>query len=106
MSTTGYPHVEVIEGRAWIEGRKVRVTEIVLDWLAWHWDAEQIHLQHPHLSMAEIHAAFLYYYDHKEELDRQISEELEKVKGIREQTQNVKLQARLRALRKAQSAVS
>ncbi len=99
MSTTIYPYVEMISGRPFIQGKKVRVTEIVLDWLAYHWDAEQIHRQHPYLSMAEVHAAFVYYFDHKEELDRQIGEELEEVDRIQSQTQNSGLQARLRAQR-------
>jgi uncharacterized protein (DUF433 family) len=92
--------VEIIEGKAWIESRNVRVTEIVLDWLAHHWDAEQIHRQHPHLSMAEIHAAFVYYYDHQEELDLQIAEELARVDRIRAETENFELQSILRSLRK------
>lgn len=105
MSAISYPHVEVIDGRAWIEGRKVRVTEIVLDWLAWHWDPEQIHRQHPHLAMAEIHAAFVYYYDHKEEVDHEIADELEKVERIRAETQNLEYQARLRSMRKRSTTV-
>ena len=40
------------------------------------WDAETIHTQYPYLSLAEIHAALAYYYDHQEELDRQIAEDL------------------------------
>ena len=99
MSTTIYPHVEMIAGRPFIQDKKVRVTEIVLDWLAYHWDAEQIQRHHPYLSMAEIHAAFVYYFDHKEELDRQIAEELEEVDRIQAQTQNPVLQAKLRAKR-------
>jgi uncharacterized protein (DUF433 family) len=101
MSTTSYPHVEVIDGRAWIEGWKVRVTEIVLDWLAYRWDAEQIHKQHPQLAMAEIHAAFVYYFDHKEELDRRIAEELETVERIRAETQDLELQACLRTVKES-----
>jgi uncharacterized protein (DUF433 family) len=101
MSTTSYPYVEMIDGRAWIEGKKVRVTEIVLDWLAYHWDAEQIRRQHSYLSMAEIHAAFVYYYDHKEGLDREIAEEVEKVDRIRTETEDVNLQTRLQSLKQS-----
>jgi len=30
---------------------------------------EEIHAPHPHLSLAQIHAALGCYYDHREELD-------------------------------------
>ena len=101
MTTKTYPHLEIIADRAWIRGRNVRVAEIVLDWLAHRWDAEEIHRQHPHLTMAEIHAAFVYYDDHQEELDREIAEELAKVEELKSQTQNLELQARLRSQRKS-----
>ncbi|MER3482687.1 MAG: hypothetical protein C4332_05585 [Meiothermus sp.] len=38
------------------------------------WDAEQLHEQFPHLSLSQIHSALAFYYDHTEEIDRQIAE--------------------------------
>ena len=35
---------------------------------------EEVHEELPHLSMAEIHAALSYYYDHKDEVDRAVVE--------------------------------
>ena len=31
-----------------------------------------MHFQYPHLSLAQIHAALAYYYEHQEELDAEI----------------------------------
>jgi hypothetical protein len=33
---------------------------------------EEIHFQHPHLSLAQIHAALTYYYDNQSQLDAPI----------------------------------
>jgi uncharacterized protein (DUF433 family) len=64
-------------GVAWITGTQVKVTEIVLDKLAHGWSPEEIHFQHPNLSLAQIHGALTYYYENQDHLDRQIEQDLE-----------------------------
>lgn len=44
----------------------------MLDHLAYGHSPEEIHLQHPHLSLAQVHAAFTYYFDHQARLDAEI----------------------------------
>lgn len=100
MTLVSYPHVTIAEdGRAWIADKPVRVTQVVLDYLAYRWSPEEIHRQHPYLASAEIHAAFVYYYDHPEELDRQIADELAAVDRLKAGTYNHSLQERLRRAR-------
>src|SRR5215467_14683266 len=41
-------------GVAWVAGANTKVKEIVLDKLAYGWSPEEMHFQHPHLSMAQI----------------------------------------------------
>lgn len=65
------------QGVAWIGGTRVKVTEIVLDKMAYGWSPEEIHFQHPHLSLAQIHAALTYYYENQIVLDAQIRRALE-----------------------------
>lgn len=60
-------------GVAWLAGTKVKVVEVVLDKLAYGWSPEEIHFQHPHLSLAQIHAALTYYYENQSVLDAQIA---------------------------------
>ena len=100
MALVTYPHIEIAEdGRAWIAGKTVRVTQVVLDYLAHHWSAEEIHRQHPDLTRGEIHFAFAYYFDHQQELDQKIDRELAQVDRIQSQTYNPSLQERLRQVR-------
>ena len=64
-------------GIAWIAGTKVKVTEVVLDKIAYGSSPEEIHFQHPHLSLAQIHGALTYYYENQDEVDGQIRRGLE-----------------------------
>jgi uncharacterized protein (DUF433 family) len=60
------------QGVAWIDNTNTKAIEVALDMIAHGWSPEEIHFQHRHLSLAQIHSALGYYYDHKAELDEQI----------------------------------
>jgi uncharacterized protein (DUF433 family) len=84
MATLIYPHIDVSRaGVPYIAGTQTKVIEIVLDRLAYHWDADEIHRQHPHLSLAQIHSALAYYYDHQTEMDGEIDAQLRRVATLR-----------------------
>jgi uncharacterized protein (DUF433 family) len=71
-------HIRLDErGVAWIAETNVKVIEVGMDQTAYDWDAEEIHAAHPHLSLAQIHAALSYYHDHKSELDAHMERQLE-----------------------------
>ena len=76
-----YPHIVKENGEpARLEDHpRVRVAQIVMDYLAYGWSADEIYRQHPHLKLAEVHAAMGYYYDHQHEIDAEITAELEEV---------------------------
>jgi uncharacterized protein (DUF433 family) len=62
------------KGRAWIDDTRIKVIEVAMDHLAHGWSAEEIHRQHPDISLAQAHAALAFYYDHQAEFDRAIAE--------------------------------
>lgn len=100
MSAVTYPHIEMsANGAAVIAGTRTKVVEVVLDRLAHHWDADEIHRQHPHLSLAQIYAALAYYHDHQDEIEREIEERLERIERIARAQPPSVLQAKLRELR-------
>lgn len=73
MSTLALAHIEIdANGVAWIVGANTKVLEVALDKIAYGWSPEEIHFQHPHLSLAQIHSALAYYYDHQQEIDAEI----------------------------------
>lgn len=61
----------------------VKVIEIVLDHLGYGWNAETIHEQHPHLSLAQVYAALAWDYDHQAELDAEIERHGERLDALR-----------------------
>lgn len=85
MEKVIYAHIDYTsDGTPFISGTQTKVEEIVLDHIAWRWDADTIHRNHPHLSLAQIHSALAYYYDHQIEMDAVIEAGLRQVAKIRE----------------------
>ncbi len=85
MAAIIYPHIELdTDGVPYLTGTRTKVIEVVLDRLAHRWDADEIHRQHPHLSLAQIYGALTYYYDHQEEMDRAIEQQLQRIQAIRD----------------------
>ncbi len=80
---TTYEHITITENNTpIIENTTTKVVEIVLEMKAYGWSPEEIHFQHPYLSLGQIYSALAYYFDHVEEFERDISERLEKVEKI------------------------
>jgi uncharacterized protein (DUF433 family) len=75
-ATTGVatnPHIVLNEkGRAVVRDTRSKVTMIARDHLDGGLTPREIHEAYPHLSLAAIHAALSYYYDHQAELDAEI----------------------------------
>ena len=85
ITATASTHVALDKsGVAWIDGTKVKVVEVIVDHLAYGHSPEEIHLQHPHLSLAQVHAAFAYYFDHQTELDEEIERRYNRTEILRE----------------------
>lgn len=98
MAMLAPPHIRHDEqGVAWIDDTNVKVIEVVLDRLAYGWSPEEIHFQHPDLSLARIYAALAYYYDHQSELDVEITRQDQEVRRLREQAGDSPLVTRLKA---------
>ena len=70
-------------GRAWIRGANTKVIEVALDWIAHRSTPEEMHYQYPHLSLAQIHAALSYYFEHQAEFDAEIARQVERVEALR-----------------------
>ena len=99
---TAYPHILLGgEGLAIIEGTTTKVIELVEEKNAYGVSPEELHLWHPYLSLSQIHAAFAYYWDHKEELDQEIEHSEKELKEWMRQREeeHKKFDARIMAKR-------
>jgi len=91
------------QGVPWISGANTKVIEVVLDKMAHDSSPEEMHLQYPHLSLAQIHAALSYYYEHQDEVDADIERRNRYVEELRTQQPDSPLRQRLRALKHERS---
>ena len=75
---TTYPHIEKIAGAPARLKRvpRTRVALLVMDYLAYGYSADEMVRQYPYLNIAEVHNAMGYYYDHQDEIDSEIHQEM------------------------------
>ena len=67
-----------------ITGTNMKVIELVLEKSAFGWSPEELHFQHPYLSLGQIHSALAYYWDHQKALDADIEKRLATVDKIQQ----------------------
>ena len=97
MVETRYEHVVLdTKGIPSIAGTTMKVIELVLEQTAYGWSAEELHFQHPYLSLGQIHSALAYYWDHKDDLDQEIARRLHTVDELRQNQPPLSLRERLR----------
>jgi len=78
-----YPHIVFDEkGTPMIQGTSLKVIELVVEKLAYGWSPEELYFQHPYLTLGQIHATLAYYWDHADELDKEIAERLKKIEEL------------------------
>jgi len=65
-----------------IQGTTLKVVELVVEKLAYGWSPEELLFQHPYLTLGQIHATLGYYWDHADELDKEITERLKKAEEL------------------------
>jgi uncharacterized protein (DUF433 family) len=94
------PHIVLDDqGRAWIDATNVKVIEVVLDTIADGLSPAEIRDEHyGRLSLAQIHAALAWYYDHQAECDAEIRRQVEEVDRAREANRDSPIHQKLRAM--------
>lgn len=98
MTTALDGHIAIDDkGVARIAGHRIRVIDLVLERRANGWGPEELHEQFPSLSLAQIHAAFAYYYDHQAELDATIERQFREVEAMRLAAEETPFRKRMRA---------
>jgi len=92
------PHIRTDErGCAWIDDTNIKVVGVILDHVAYGWSAEEIHVQHSHLTLGQIYAALAFYYDHQAEMDREIDASRRKADALAAEAGASPVRQRLRA---------
>jgi uncharacterized protein (DUF433 family) len=76
---------------------RVRVSQLVADYLAYGWSPEEMCRQHPYLTLSEAHTVMAYYFDNNERIDQELRDEVEESKRERIGAGPSALATRLRA---------
>ncbi|HEX8652010.1 MAG TPA: DUF433 domain-containing protein [Pyrinomonadaceae bacterium] len=106
MSTITTTHIEIDkDGVAWIDDTNVKVIEVVIDKIVHGSSPEEMHFQYPHLSLAQIHAALAYYYDHQAALEAEIERRWQESDKLTKQISDSPLRQKLLEFKKARTKV-
>jgi uncharacterized protein (DUF433 family) len=70
-------------GKPRIAGTRIRVEDVVIWQERMGRSPEEIVADYPQLSLADVHAALAYYFDHVDEIKRQMQESEEYVSQLR-----------------------
>lgn len=77
--------LDVCGGKPRVFGTRIRVQDIVI----WHerlnLSADEIVTRYPQLSLSSVYAALAYYYDHRNEIDLQMSHAQAVIDELRQQ---------------------
>ncbi|TAK36453.1 MAG: DUF433 domain-containing protein [Chloroflexota bacterium] len=87
MAEVIHEHIEIVPGaggpKPRILGHRIRVQDVAV----WHeklgMTPDEIVHDHPTITLADVYAALAYYWDHREEIERAITEEHALVEELR-----------------------
>lgn len=98
MTRTAYKHIALTDdGVPVIEGTRFKVERLVAERRAHGSSAEELQLQHPQLTLAQIYSALAYYEDHRDEIDTRIREGGARADALESELDATDLKDRIRA---------
>jgi uncharacterized protein (DUF433 family) len=62
----------ICAGRPCIEGHRIRVQDVAIEYERQSLSPEEICQQHPGLTLAQVHTALAFFYDHRDEIISEI----------------------------------
>jgi uncharacterized protein (DUF433 family) len=98
MSTVEYAHITIgPDNVPMVSGTRLKVVQLVLFHLAYGWDARDLCREFPQLTLGQSHSALGYYYDHKAEIDADITQRDKLAEEMRARLGDGPLTEKLRA---------
>ncbi|MDJ1173237.1 DUF433 domain-containing protein [Roseofilum capinflatum] len=70
------------QSRAKIANSRVFVSQLIQEKHAHGWSPEELHFQHPEISLAAIYSALSYYYTYQSQIDAQIAQEQQTIQAL------------------------
>jgi uncharacterized protein (DUF433 family) len=79
-----------------IDDTRLKVVHLIEAWKAGADTVEKLQASYPYLTLAQIHAALAFYYDHQERIDAEIRENLREFHASRAETTETRAGRKLR----------
>lgn len=99
-AATTYEHIVLDDqGIPVIAGANTKVVELAEELYSYGWSPTEMHFQHPHLSLGQIHSALAYYWDHRQEIEADMERRFQEAEGFRRAAEGSPSQEKLRRLR-------
>jgi len=101
---TRYEHIILDQAQVpMIAGTTMKGIELVLDSKAYGWSPEELHFQHPYLTLGQIYSALAYYWDHQADLDQDIDRRMRQADQFQRDQKQTALDVRLNIVKKRAS---
>lgn len=95
---TEYEHISIDEnGVPFLSGAAMKVVELVVEKIAYGWSPEELHFQHPYLTLGQIYSALAYYSDNEDRLADDIERRLKHIESLEKSSLASPLRSRLKA---------
>jgi uncharacterized protein (DUF433 family) len=86
--STNHPFIvknkDICAGSPIIEGTRMRVIDIAIEYEMLGHSPDEIISSHPHLTLPQVHDALSYYYENRDELDQKAERDQEFVLRLKE----------------------
>ena len=97
VAETSYRHIILDDnGVPVIAGANTKVSELIAEIQAHGLSSEELCCQLPHLTLGQIYSALAYYWDHKEEVDRDLERRAKLAEDLRRELGQPPLVERLK----------
>src|SRR3989304_8764505 len=80
---------KIRSGEPVISGTSIRVLDVAIRYEVMGMSPEDIMLSFPHLNLSQIHDALSYYYEHKNEMDKEWKAGIKDVEALKKLHQSI-----------------
>lgn len=70
------------QGHVKIANSRVPISQLIQEKNAHGWSPEELHFQHPEISLAAIYAALSYYYTYQSQIDAEIAQKQQTIQTL------------------------
>ena len=83
LAATPIQHIDIVLSRAVVTGTDIKVSQVAREFEQQGMSPDEIVEAHPHLSLAAVHSALAFFYDHRKEIEDEWQQSEELIRELR-----------------------